>query len=74
MSSVQWVKGHSVEKKGFRNYTHPEIMNDLIDELTDIVFNRAIQPHNFIGSDFPFEKVQIRHNGKKYYWRSSQRN
>ena len=32
-SDFHWVEGHSVEKKGLSNCTHPEIMNDLVDKL-----------------------------------------
>ena len=40
-------------------------MNDLVDKLADVVFHRATQLRYFIASDFSFEKIQIKHNGKK---------
>jgi hypothetical protein len=64
-SAFQWTEGHSVEKKGLRHCTHPEIMNDLVDRLTDVAHHRSIQLQNFIESDFPFEKLRLKHNGKK---------
>ena len=64
-SSLQWVEGHSVEKKGLRNWTYPETMNNLVDELADVAFHRAIQLQNFIDSDSPFEKFWVEHKGKK---------
>ena len=64
-SALQWVEGHSVEKKGLRNCTHPERMNDLVNKLTDVVFHRTIQLQNFIDGKFPFEKLQVKHKGEK---------
>jgi predicted RNA-binding Zn-ribbon protein involved in translation (DUF1610 family) len=40
-------------------------MNDLVDKLADFAFHRAIRLQNFIDSDFPFEKLRLKHKGKK---------
>jgi hypothetical protein len=64
-SAFQWAEAHSVEKKGLRHCTHPEIMNDLLDRLADVAHHRSSQLQNFIESDFPFEKLRLKHNGKK---------
>ena len=61
----QWVEEHSVKKKGLKNCTHPEIMNNLVNKFACFEFHRALQLQNFIESDFPFEKLKIKHNQKK---------
>ena len=64
-SAFQWVEGHSEEKKGLKYCTHPKLMNDMVDRLTDVANHRSIQLQNFIDSNFPFEKLSLKHNGKK---------
>ena len=61
----KWVKGHSVEKKGIKNYTYPEIMNDLADELAGFILQRSIDTQNFIQNEFPFAKLRVMAGGKK---------
>ena len=45
--------------------THPEIMNDLVERSAEVAFHRATQLYNFIGSDYIFKKLQIKHNKTK---------
>ena len=40
-------------------------MNDIVDKLTDFAFHRAIQLQNFFDSNFPFDKLQVKHNRNK---------
>ena len=64
-STFRWVKGHSVKRKGLRKCTVPEIMNDLADNLAGTTLTHAIEAQEFIHSEFPFEKLKVRYNGKK---------
>ena len=40
-------------------------MNDLVGRLADAAFHRASQLQNVIDSNFPFEKIQVKHKGKE---------
>ena len=64
-SAFHRKEDRSVNNKGLRTCAHPATINDLVDNLTDFAFHRATQLHNFIDIDFPFEKLLIKHHGKK---------
>ena len=52
-----WVEGHLVEKKGPRNCSHLESVNNLVDRLAYVALRRVIQSQAFIKSKVPFEEL-----------------
>ena len=64
-SDFRWVEGHSVKKKGRKNCTVPEIMNDVVDTMSDVELHRALREEDFVNTDFPFEKLKVRSNREK---------
>ena len=64
-SAYRWVKGHSVKKKGRKNCTEPELMNNVVDKLADLEYHRAMMNEDCVDAEFPFEKLKVRSKGKK---------
>ena len=40
-------------------------MNDMVDRLEAVAYQRSIQLQNFINFHFPSEMLQLKHNGEK---------
>ena len=52
-------------KRELRHCTHPKVMIHMVYRVKDVAYHRFIQLQNFIDSDFPSEKLRLRHNGKE---------
>lgn len=66
-------EGHSITKKGRRNYIEPELMNDIVDKISDLEYHRALNNDNFVSSEFPFERLRVRSKGNKSLATSGER-
>jgi hypothetical protein len=60
----EWVEGHAVECKGWRNITTPECFNDQADKLAKAALLHAIAGGAYEG-DFLFKMVTIKLTGKR---------
>lgn len=61
----EWVEGHAVERKGWRNCTIPERLNDVADKLAKAVLLLAISEKHGYEGDYPFELVSLKLDGQR---------
>ena len=61
----EWVEGHAVERKGWRNCTVPERLNDAADKLAKAALRLAIAGGQAYEGDFPFEQVSLKLGGQR---------
>ncbi len=60
----EWVEGHSVERKGWRNCSIPEWLNHQADEVAKNALISGLSGGSTKEGDFPFETPQAcRHKG-----------
>ncbi len=59
-STWEWVEGHAVEQKGWRNCTLPKCLNHQADELAKAALLSAIAGELTMEGDFPFEPVRVK--------------
>jgi ribonuclease HI len=59
-STWEWVEGHAVECKGWRNCTLPKSLNYQADELAKAALLVAIAGEPTMEEDFPFKPVQVK--------------
>jgi hypothetical protein len=67
----EWVKGHAVKRKGWRNYTLPKRLINQADKLAKGDLISAISGGSTIEGDFPFKVVKFSLSGNQVH--SSQR-
>ena len=60
----EWVEGHAVERKGWRNCSTPELLNDVADKLAKATLRLAISEGNAYEGDYPFELVSLKLEGQ----------
>lgn len=58
-TTMEWVKGHTVERKGKKNCTLPERLNNQADRLATNALLLAIIVGSIISGDFPFEPAKF---------------
>ena len=61
----EWVEGHAVERKGWRNCTVPKRLNDAADKLAKAALRLAIAGGHAYEGDFPFELVSLKLGGRR---------
>lgn len=54
-----WVEGHARERKGWKNCTRHERMNDKVDELAKRALIAAYVSDDYVESVFPFEQIVV---------------
>jgi hypothetical protein len=59
----EWVKGHAVKHKGWRNCTLPKRLNDQADKLAKDALIFAISGGSTIEGDLPFKVVKFSLSG-----------
>ncbi len=59
-----WVEGHTVEQKGWRNSTLPKRLNHQSDILAKDALISAIAGGSLMKGDFPFEPIRFKLSGK----------
>jgi hypothetical protein len=65
---LEWVEGHAVERKGWRNSTTPVHINDQADKLAKAALLHAMAGGSAYEGDFLFKMATIKLTGK---WVSS---
>jgi hypothetical protein len=63
----EWVKGHAVKCKEWRNYTFPKRLNDQADKLAKDALISAISGSSTIEGDLPFEVVKFSFSGNRVH-------
>jgi hypothetical protein len=63
----EWVKGHAVERKGWRNCTLPKRLNDQADKLAKDALISAISGGSTIEGDLAFEVVKFSFLGNQVH-------
>ena len=58
-TDYQWVEGHAKEKKGWKNCTLKEKMNNVVDNLCKRALIAGYASNKYISSKFPFEQISI---------------
>ena len=61
----EWVEGHAVERKGWRQCTIPERLNDVADKLAKAALLLAISENHGYEGDYPFELVSLKLEGQR---------
>ena len=64
-SLFHWVPSHQDDKKKWHQLTLREKINVLVDRLAKLVLLTAIAENEFMDSEFPFEQIRVKIDGKK---------